>query len=195
MKAMNHFIVKLEKTLNDTMTTDSGIELHVANRFNEFEHRVMEGPVTALPAKHDTPAQVGDTLYFHHRVVLQEGQPLGTQEKEYLVLYDPITCVSNQAIAYKEKDSGEVSTLGDWCLMTPVDQEDEMTSEIIEVITHKKPPPKKAQLWRGNHLTEELGLSEGDVVAFKKNMDYSIKIDGEEKFRVDPTDLLYVYND
>jgi co-chaperonin GroES (HSP10) len=35
----------------------------------------------------------------------------------------------------------------------------------------------------------------GDRVAFKKNMDYSIKIDGQERFRVDANDLLFVYND
>ena len=195
MKAMNHFIVKLEKTLNDTMTTDTGIEIHVVNKFNEFEHRVMEGPVTAIPAKHETPVKVGDTLYFHHRVVLQEGQPLGTGENEYLVLYNPNTCVSNQAIAYKEEGSGDVHALGDWCLMTPVSEEDEVTAEIIEIITKTKPAPKKARLWKGNNVTKELGVSEGDVIAINKNMDYSIKIDGQERFRVDPVDLLFVYND
>jgi co-chaperonin GroES (HSP10) len=44
-------------------------------------------------------------------------------------------------------------------------------------------------------LSNELGVTEGDVVAFKKNMDYSINIDGKEKYRVDAQDLLFVYND
>lgn len=195
MKAMNHFVVELEKQLHDTVTTESGIKFHIDPKWNEFENRVVEGPVKALPAKHDTPVRIGDTLYFHHLVVLQDGQRLGAGDNDFLVLYDPVTCVSNQAIAYKDQDTGEVNPLGDWCLLTPVNQEEDFTSEVVEVITFKKAPPKKAKLWKGNALSNELGVTEGDVVAFKKNMDYSIKIDGEEKYRVDAQDLLFVYND
>ena len=45
MKTLDLFVVELEKTINDTIKTDSGLELYVDNRFNEFEHRVTEGPV------------------------------------------------------------------------------------------------------------------------------------------------------
>jgi hypothetical protein len=195
MKAMNHFVVELEKRFNDTITTDSGIKFHIDPKWNEFENRVVEGPVKALPAKHDTPVRVGDTLYFHHLVVLQDGQRLGAGENDYLVLYDPNTCVSNQAIAYKDQDTGEVHPLGDWCLMSPVEQEEELASEVLEIVSLKTPPPKTAQLWKGNVATMDLGLTEGDIVGIKRNMDYSLMIDGKEKYRVDPEDLLYVYND
>jgi hypothetical protein len=177
MKAMNHFVVELEKRFHDTITTDSGIKFHIDPKWNEFENRVVEG------------------LYFHHLVVLQDGQRLGAGENDYLVLYDPNTCVSNQAIAYKDQDTGEVHPLGDWCLMSPVEQEEELASEVLEIVSLKTPPPKTAQLWKGNVATMDLGLTEGDIVGIKRNMDYSLMIDGKEKYRVDPEDLLYVYND
>lgn len=195
MKAMNHFVVELEKVLHDTISTESGIKLHIDPKWNEFENRIMEGPVKALPAKHDTPVKIGDTLYFHHRVVMQDGQRLGAGEKDFLVLFDPNTCVSNQAIAYKDQETGEVAMLGDWCFLDPVEQEEEAASETIEIIRFKKSPPKKARLWCGNSKTDQLGLNVGDMVAFKENMDYSMKINGKEKFRVDPEDLLFIYND
>jgi co-chaperonin GroES (HSP10) len=195
MKAMHHFIVELENQFHDTITTKGGIKFHIDPKWNEFEYRVVEGPVKALPAKHDTPVGIGDTLYFHHLVVLQDGQRLGGTEKDFLVLYDPITCVSNQAIAYKDQMTGEVKPLGDWCLLSPIPQEDDVTSDVIEVVQFKKKPPKTAKLWRGNAQTMEMGLTEGDIVGFKKNMDYSLMIDGQEKYRVDAGDLLFVYND
>ena len=39
---------------------------------------------------------------------------------------------------------------------------------------------------------EELGLKVGDVVGFKENRDYRIKIDGKEYYRTRAEDLMYV---
>ena len=50
MKTLDLFVVELEKQLNDTMTTESGLELYVDTRFNEFEHRVTEGHHWSLPS-------------------------------------------------------------------------------------------------------------------------------------------------
>ena len=54
MKTLDIFVVELEKQFNDTMTTDSGLELYLDSKFNEFEHRVTEGPVICSPIKHNT---------------------------------------------------------------------------------------------------------------------------------------------
>ncbi len=54
MKTYNLFIVELEKTINDTITTDSGLELYIDTKMDdmgEFNHRVTEGPVVAIPFK------------------------------------------------------------------------------------------------------------------------------------------------
>jgi len=71
MKTFDLFVVELKKTIKDTIKTDSGLELYIDNRFNEFENRVTEGPVVAVPFKYQTGVEVGDTLYFHHLVVYQ----------------------------------------------------------------------------------------------------------------------------
>ena len=54
MKTFDLFVVKVEKRFDDTIKTDSGLELYVDTRFNEFEHRVTEGPVVCVPFKYDT---------------------------------------------------------------------------------------------------------------------------------------------
>ena len=64
MKTLDLFVVELEKQINDTIKTDSGLELYVDSKWNEFKHRVTEGPVVASPLKHDPGVKEGDTLYF-----------------------------------------------------------------------------------------------------------------------------------
>ena len=98
MKTFNLFVVELEKTIDDTITTSGGLELYVDNRFNEFENRITEGPVVAVPFKYETGVKPGDTLYFHHLVVINEGQPLTGDDNHYLVRYDEDHAINNQAI-------------------------------------------------------------------------------------------------
>ena len=123
MKTLDIFVVELEKQFNDTIKTDSGLELYVDNRFNEFEHRVTEGPVVCSPLKYNTGVEEGDTLYFHHLVVINEGQVLTGNDNHYLVRYDPNHTINNQAIAYKSKKTGEVKPLMGWALLEFTEQE------------------------------------------------------------------------
>jgi len=192
MKTFDLFVVKLEKLVNDTITTDSGLELYIDNRFNEFQNRITEGPVVAAPFKYDTGVEVGDTLYFHHLVVINDGQPLTGEDNHYLVRFDPEHTVNNQAIAYKSKKTGRVHPLAGWSLLEGVEEEEERESDIIDVVKLKDEPITKGMVAFQAPWVDELGLNIGDVVGFKKNMDYRINIDGTEYYRVRAEDLMYV---
>jgi co-chaperonin GroES (HSP10) len=195
MKTLDLFVVELEKQINDTISTDSGLELYIDTRFegSEFKNRVTEGPVVASPIKHDTGVEVGDTLYFHHLVVMNEGQVLTGHEKHYLVRYDPNHTINNQAIAYKSAKSGHIYTLAGWSLLEPVEQEELKTkSDVIEVVELKEKLPTKGRVAFTAPWVEDLGLKVGDVVGFKENRDYRIKIDGKEYYRTRTEDLMYV---
>ena len=194
MKTFDLFVVELEKQINDTIKTSSGLELYVDNRFDQFNHRVNAGPLVAVPFKYDTGAQPGDTLFFHHLVVLNEGQVLTGEDNNYLVRYCPpnISVVNNQAIAYKSKDTGKVHPLGGWVILEPYEEEREPESEIIEVVELYEDPVTKGMVSFESEKTKELGIVPGDVDSFKKKMDYRFKIDDKEYYRVDYTDILYV---
>lgn len=192
MKTFDLFVVTIENTTNETIKTDSGLELYVDTRFNEFEHRVTEAPVYAVPFKYDTGVRPGDTLYFHHLVVLNEGQVLTGEDNHYVVRYNPEHTVNNQAIAYKDQDTGEITPLGGWSLLEYVEEEEEVTSDIIEVVNLKEKLPTKGKVAFYCEDLDSVGLSVGDVVGFKQNRDYRIKIDGKEYYRVRTEDLLYV---
>jgi co-chaperonin GroES (HSP10) len=196
MKTFNLFVVKLEDRLRDTITTGSGLELYIDSKFNEFENRITEGPVVAVPFKYDTGVEEGDTLYFHHLVVMggdNNGQIFTEEDNTYIVKYDPDFAVGNQAIAYKSKKDGEVRCLAGWCLLKSVEQEElHLKSDIIEVVDIKEKLPTKGSVAYVCEEAEFMGLEPGDVVGFKENRDYRITIDGEEYYRTRAEDLLYV---
>jgi len=186
------FIVELEKPINDTISTESGVELYINTEYEggEFEYRVTDGPVIATPAKYKTPVKVGDTLYFHHLVVMQGGQKLTDIENSYFVSYNPDNAVNSQAIAYKNK-KGKVEPLNGWSLLLPV-EEDIVDEGIIEVVSLKEKLPTKGVVAFDSKELKSVGLKKGDVVGFKENRDYRIKIDGKEYYRTRIIDLMYV---
>lgn len=193
MKSLNMFIVELEKPINDTISTSNGVELFIDTRFEggEFANRVTHGPVIATPAKYDTGVEVGDTLYFHHLVVMQEGQKLTGNDKSYFVSFDPEHPVSSQAIAYKNKD-GEIIPLNGWSLLEPVEEKEKFPSDLIEMVKLEESLPTKGRVAFGSKHLDEAGISVGDVVGFKENRDYRIKVDGKEYYRTRIMDLMYV---
>ena len=197
MRTFNFFVVELKKLVNDTIKTDSGLELYIDTKHDdmgEFNYRVTEGPVVSSPFKYDTGVRVGDTLYFHHLVVMQGGQALTGVDDHYIVKYNP-EAISNQAIAYKCQDTGEIKPLTGWSLLEPVDEEDKTKSDVIEVVQLKEKLPTKGRVAFTSSGIEESGLKVGDVVGFKENRDYRIHIDGKEYYRTRIEDLLYVEND
>lgn len=193
------FIVELEKPINDTITTKSGLELYINTEYEggEFKYRVTEGPVIATPAKYKTPVKKGDTLYFHHLVVMQGGQKLTDIENSYFVKFDPEHAVNNQAIAYKNK-KGKITPLDGWSLLVPIEEE-EKEDGTIEVVSLKETLPTQGVVAFDSKELKAAGIKKGDVVGFKQNRDYRILIDGKEYYRTRIEDLLYVqeevYND
>lgn len=194
MRTYNYFVVELEKLINDTIVTNSGLELYIDHRFNEngeFENRVTEGPVVCSPFKINTGVEPGDTLYFHHLVVMQGGQVLTGDDDHYIVKCSK-EAIGNQAIAYKSKKDGKIRPLFGWSLLEPVEQEDETQSEIIELVKLNERLPTLGRVAFNSDELDELGVGVGDVVGFKENRDYRIKIDGKEYYRTRVEDLLYV---
>ena len=196
MKTFNLFVVKLEKRLKDTITSDSGFELYVDARFDDFKNRTTEGPVVCVPFKFDTGVEEGDTLYFHHLVVLggdNNGQIFTEEDNTYIVTYNPNNAIGNQAIAYKSQKDNKIRCLAGWCLLKSVEQEElSLQSDILEIVDLTEKLPTKGEVAYTCKEADELGVLPGDVVGFKQNRDYRINIDGVEYYRTRAEDLMYV---
>jgi co-chaperonin GroES (HSP10) len=123
---------------------------------------------------------------------MQGGQVLTGDDDHYIVKYNE-EALNNQAIAYKSKKDGKIRPLTGWSLLEPVDQEELKTkSDVIEVVELEEKLPTKGRVAFTSSGIEDLGLKVGDVVGFKENRDYRIKIDGKEYYRTRTQDLLYV---
>lgn len=190
MKTLDLFVVELEKQSHDEITLNNGAKLYLDSKFNEFEWRVTEGPVVCAPERHNTGVKKGDTLYFHHLVVMNEGQVLTGHDNHYLVRYDAEHTINNQAIAHKSED-GSVHPLAGWTLIKPIEVEG-LSSDKIEVVELEKAATTRGTVAFDAPWLDELGVKAGDTVVFRDKMQYKITIDDVEYFRVRSQDLLYV---
>jgi co-chaperonin GroES (HSP10) len=183
----------MNKRFNDTVELSNGLKLYVDPKYNEFENRVNEAEIVSAPCKFDTGAKPGDTLYFHHHVVVNDGQPITGEENSYLVNYSE-EAMDNQAIAYRPKGSENIIPLGGWIVLEPVKEEKKKESEIIEVIKLQEDPIAKGRVAYHSDSLKEINLKVGDVVGFNHKFGYRFKIDGEVYLRIRLIDLLYVEN-
>lgn len=187
-----HFLVRLPKRFKDTITV-AGKELYLDNRFDEFNNRINEGEVVATPKKYETGVSVGDTLYFHHHVVVDKGQKFQYDEDSkdvYIVYYNPEDIRNSQAIAYKH--DGIVKELG-WILLEPIEEEKETVLPSGLILVEKEETPKKeGRVAFDSLFFQENDVKVGDVVGFLKNRDYEIEIDGKKFWRMRHDDIVYV---
>ena len=192
MKTLDLFVVELEKPVNDEITLNNGAKLYLDSKFNEFEWRVTEGPVVCAPFKHDTGVKEGDTLYFHHLVVMNEGQVLTGHENHYVVRFDPDHTINNQAIGYKSSKSGHIYTLAGWTLIKPEFVEEEVSSDLIEVVSLEDKSTTRGTIGFDAPWLKEMDVYAGDTVVFRDKMQYKITIDDVVYYRVRCEDLMYV---
>lgn len=191
MNSLKDFIVFVPQRLNDKIVVN-GLELYVDPKYDEFSHRKTSGEVVAVPLKYNTGVKEGDTIYFHHHVVINGGQKMQYGDDLYLVRYSEARATENQAIAHKSKDTGEIKPMKGWSLLTPYMEEAPKLSEIIETVELTERPYINGIVAFDSEDLQDMGVKKGDIVGFKKNHDYEVDIDGEKYFRVRTEDLLYV---
>ncbi len=193
MKALYHFVIRLEKTHHDTIELDNGTELYVDPKWQEFERRMTYGEVVSVPAKYETDVEPGDTLFFHHHVIMSDALHIDYNgEDRYIVGYDPVNTLACHAIAYRKKDSGELRMLADWVFLQPLEEEKKDDSA-IEIVKLEKEPTVKAKVFccPENMITQ--GVEPGDVVGFLPGRDYRIKLDNDEVvYRMRSEEMMYV---
>lgn len=191
MNSLKDFIVFVPQRLNDKIVVN-GLELYVDPKYDEFSHRKTSGEVVATPLKYNTGVKEGDTIYFHHHVVINGGQKMQYGDDLYLVRYSDTRATENQAIAHKSKDTGDIKPMKGWSLLTPYMEEAPKLSEIIETVELTERPYINGIVAFDSEDLQDMGVKKGDIVGFKKNHDYEVDIDGEKYFRVRTEDLLYV---
>jgi len=191
MNLLYYFVVRLPQRLQDEIKLGDQ-NIYMETKFNEFEHRVCCGEVVSTPHKYDTPVQVGDTLYFHHLVVINGGMPFADREGEYLVSYDPEVTINCHAFAYTPQGDDEIIPLSMWSILRPHKEELVDHTQLWEEVRLKEPDPDRGVLAYVNSTHEQLGIEKDDVVVFPSKRRYDFKVDDMTMYRVRTEDLLYV---
>jgi co-chaperonin GroES (HSP10) len=76
-------------------------------------------------------------------------------------------------------------------LLDPPEEKKKEEEGLIKVVNLKEKPITTGVVSFTSEDLDEIGVSTGDVVGFKKNRDYRIKINGKEYYRVAISELLY----
>jgi co-chaperonin GroES (HSP10) len=186
LKPVRDFLVKLPKKFKDTFTM-AGQEFYLENKFREFENRYCYGEVVGVPEKHDTPVKVGDTLYFHHHVVLDKRAEI---EKDiYLVRYSEHGGHATQAYAYKR--DGVIRLFSDWVFVHIEKKKEDKTSSGI-ILLPEAVKKNVATVAYDSDTLEHYGIAKGDTVVFARDADYEMELDGDTVYRMRIDDILYV---
>ncbi len=189
MKSLNHFFVKVEKRFNDTLNV-AGKDIYLESKFDEFENRICFGEIVSAPLRHATGAKEGDTLFFHHHVTTTKDLSIG--DDTYIARY---STGRGDAIAYRCKDTGEISMLGHWIFVVPTEESQDVVTEsglVSRLAIHNK-NENLAKMFKPSDYLSQQGVTEGSIVCFTKDADYKMTLDdGSVVFRMTEDNLNYV---
>ena len=186
MKSIESFVIRLPKKFKDEIELN-GNKLFLDSKFDEFGNRFMEAEIVSTPLRYDTGAKAGDTLYFHHHVVLSPQYSMG--DHIYLVPYHPQGNRNNMANAYKNEDG--IHMLGQWVFLDPMDSSKKLKSSLLELVQEDVDNDRGRVLYSSPEI-KEVGVEIGEVVYFSKNSDYEMEVDGKKVWRMLVSDLMYV---
>ena len=159
MKPLRDFVVHIPQKFKDEISFNGG-KLRLVNKFQEFQHRINYAEIHAVPYGIDEK-HVGDVLYFHHHVVMEQRYDMG--ENLYVVTYDKEGGYGNHAIAIESKDG--IKMLGDWCfILPPEDHESEAVSASGIILTLDKEPDLEGRVLALPEDSNWLGAKSGDLV-------------------------------
>jgi hypothetical protein len=188
MRPLRQFIVHIPQKFKDEIKLTEDTTLKLVTKFNEFENRVNLGSIVSCPS--GFPNCEGDTLYFHHHVVLEQKYDIG--DDLYLVDYDPNGGYGNHAIAIESEADG-ITMLGDWCFVAPPPKAEEKTTASGIILGLKEEPKEEGQLLHMPEGSEWIGASAGDLVGYRPNSEYEMELlDGSKAYRMRTTELVYV---
>lgn len=128
----NRIFVKIEGRFQDEIKTESGIVFYKDTTFNPEENSTVSGIVVATPLSVDKKTvkkdfkhnvQVGDKLYFHYGVTIDDDNFLEHEGEEYVMVdyYNAIAVVRG----------GQIIPVGSYILIEPLKDEIKSSALII----------------------------------------------------------------
>ncbi len=172
MKPLFGFIISTDNRYNNTIDVE-GKELimntEITERDFEFVNRV--GTVEAVPRFNESNIKPGDLVIVHHNVFRRWYDVRGNEKNGGSFLEEgKYICFPDQIFGYND---GSWKATDGYCFVSPIESDD-----IWDVGLEK--PHIGTLVYKG----DDLDISIGSRVGFKKGSEYEFVIDGQKLYRV-----------
>lgn len=206
MRSLREFIVSVNATHRTGMNV-GGIDLEIteaAYMREEYTHMNNFGEVVAVPETYkEGVVEVGDTIWFHHNIVINQKNVLGIGDNKNRNQFNigggmyaiPYVKEGRDNLVYmaKKKD-GSYHTVGDVFFCTP--NNDRGATKIGEIeIPRSLNQNIIANVSHTNPFLENKGVYKGSSVCVADDSDYEFKIDGVSYWRMFFSDIEYTVED
>lgn len=195
MRAVKEVLIDAEKGKH--FKRESGII--VDDRWSKFDTDfcTQDGIIAAIPDNIEFEGNVGDRVFCHHFLTTEKAHEALVEDKMYYKIH-------HEDIYCKVSDDGEITMLGDWNFCTPITENEtgyeyedggvlgkiKKSSSGIIIATNVQHDTKRCEITHLSKEAQEMGLKKGDVVIYRKDCDYEIKVDGKIYLRVRTKDFL-----
>jgi hypothetical protein len=177
-----YLIEPLGSEYNNTKNI-AGVDLVVNTTIEDaaFVNRI--GVVVATPENCDQIKE-GDIVVVHHNVFRTYLDMKGEQRKSNEYFRDGLYLVSPERIFLYKTNEGDWKTTNEYCFVRPVDY-----IQDGEFLRAQEKEEHLGLLVYSNQKLFDLGLIEGDTVAFTKNSEYEFTIEGDKLYRMQTRDI------
>lgn len=192
----NKVLLSLDKEMEDTIVTDSGLELQLDTDFNTLYHAKRDGYVFATnPRMEAYGLKKGVHCYFHHFVTVESNewthhQSMAIEElsdKDKKIYQARVHPMETEIYAYDDGDT--VTTLFDYVFVRPIINDIPQTESGIYLESVEKEELEVGEVVYLNEVIEAHGLKKGDIVRFAKDSEYDMEIKGETLYRMTFDDI------
>lgn len=173
MRSPHYFIVK-PKDGQRYVSEKKGLIVSVSKE--DYRASTREAIVIETPQDYDGPIQKGDTIIVHHNVFRYYYDMRGREKSSWHYLFDDLFVVDD-VYAYKS-DGGRWRGVGKYVFVSPVDNQGS------DIWTTDKEKPLIGRIKYINDEVEQMGLNEGDLIAFEPWSEHEFHIDDEKVYRM-----------
>lgn len=193
MKSLYDFIIKLEKPLNETFKTESGLELHAHQDFSvdRLSNRIAK--VVCAPLLVDTPVKDGYEVMIEPTILykqiyqgVRQGYTALINKEDMLFKVKP-----NMVILYRKDENTAWKGHLENVMLEPIEEQEPIVSTFLEIPKSaiKKYKKQEAKLLYSNEAMEAQGAHDGDTVIINPLGGVNFWLDGKEHWWIRNTDV------
>ena len=193
MKATLFFLVRVEDSYNNYVELDNGQRLSVNTSIDVVENINRVGKVIDAPK--GAIVEEGDFLLFHHNICRESWGAKGKRRKSTFSINDDTYFIpATEIFMYMKKDTNKWIAVAPFVFIEPIPAETKKLSNglAVEEESYKGMKPLVGRVAYPNEQLLNLGVKEGDTIAFQQDSEHEYEIKGKLYYKMKNQDVLAV---